>query len=65
MEELQSFLQTPCCRVMPSLWVQTVEPFPISSAWVRTDMAPRPQQHSLGLPGGTRLAAVLSDIFFS
>ena len=64
MEELQSLVQAPWCHVMSMLWVQMDGPFPISSPWVLTALAPYPQQHSLGLPDGIRSAAVLSDIFF-
>lgn len=64
MQELQSLLQAPCCHVMSMPWLQMDGPFPISSAWVLTALAPHPQHHSLGLPEGTNSIAVRSDIFF-
>lgn len=66
MEELQSLLQAACCHVLSMPWVQMDGPFPISSPWVLTALAPHPQQHSGGgLPDGTGSTAIRSDIFFS
>lgn len=65
MEELQSLLQAACCHVLSMPWVQMDGPFPISSPWVLTALAPHPQQHSGGgLPDGTGSTAIRSDIFF-
>lgn len=40
MEELQSLLQAACCHVLSMPWVQMDGPFPISSPWVLTALAP-------------------------
>lgn len=53
MEELQSLLQAACCHVLSMPWVQMDGPFPISSPWVLTALAP----HNNTAGGGDSLMA--------
>lgn len=53
MEELQSLLQAACCHVLSVPWVQMDGPFPISSPWVLTALAPHPPTTQ---PGGSLMA---------
>lgn len=65
MEELQSLLQAACCHVLSMPWVQMDGPFPISSPWVLTALAPHNNTAGGGgLPDGTGSTAIRSDIFF-